>query len=161
MRDSAKELNQQGQGIERLVGTYNPTVNVKSTTLRWCMICFGKVVGLVLTVCLVAILAGCATERVGGRGVDVEKKVVPLKVSDRSGWAEDITTSFGALSIPAEPSRLCAVAAIIEQESGWQVDPVIPGLPNIARREMEKRLERHKIPVSVLEPILHIKSPNG
>lgn len=125
------------------------------------MTCFGKVVGLVLTVSVLAILAGCATERVGGRAPDVAHKVPPWNITDRSGWAEDITTSFEALSIPAEPRKVCAVAAIIEQESGWQVDPVIPGLPNIARRELGKRLARYKIPVSVLEAMLRIKSPNG
>ncbi len=92
---------------------------------------------------------------------DMANKVLPPNVSDRGGWAEDIATSFAALSIPAEPQKVCAVVAIIEQESGWQVDPVVPGLPNIARREMEKRLERHKIPLAVLEAMLLIKSPNG
>jgi hypothetical protein len=163
MGDTVNELNQQGQRRVEILGAHHLTVDLKSPTLpatRW-MTCFGKLVGLLLTASILAILTGCATERVGGRVVDVTNMVLPPKVSDRSGWAEDIAASFAALSIPAEPRKVCAVAAIIEQESGWQVDPVIPGLPNIARRELEKRLERHKVPASVLEPLLLIKSPNG
>ena len=42
--------------------------------------------------------------------MDVAHKVVPPKVSDRSGWAEDIAASFAALSIP--PSRAKSVQSL-------------------------------------------------
>lgn len=148
----------------KIVGADNATVAMESRTLavpsRWCMTCFGKLGALVLAVFVLAIMAGCASQ--GGVGVfDMANKLLPPDVSDRSGWAEDIATSFAALSIPAEPRKICAVVAIIEQESGWQVDPVVPGLPNIVRDELEKKLERHKVPHAVLEAMLHIKSRNG
>lgn len=124
------------------------------------MACFGKLPGLVIAVSVLAILAGCASQR-GPRVQDVANNLLPPNVTDRRGWAADIATSFDALSISAEPRKICAVVAIIEQESGWQVDPVVQGLPSIARREIEKRLERHNVPVAVLDVMLRIKSPNG
>jgi hypothetical protein len=56
---------------------------------------------------------------------------------------------------------VCAVAAIIEQESGWQVNPVVPDLSGIARREVENKLKRFKVPSALLALALRQASPNG
>ncbi len=132
-----------------------------SAPIRWCVNWFPTLAGLLLTVFALAILAGCASRGQVVGVLDMADKVLPPNLQDRSGWAEDIATVFAALSIPAEPRKVCAVVAIIEQESGWQVDPIIPNLPGIARSEMEKRLERHKVPPVVLEATLRIRSSNG
>jgi hypothetical protein len=132
-----------------------------SLPFRWRVIPIGKLGGWLFIVSTLLILAGCATQGGGVRVVDLADRLLPANIGDRSGWADDIATSFAALSIPAEPHKGCAVAAIIEQESGWQIDPVVPGLPDIARREMEKRLERYMVPAAVLDVMLRIKSPNG
>jgi hypothetical protein len=89
------------------------------------------------------------------------QQLLPPQVPDRARWAEDLATSFVALAIPPEPRKVCAVAAVIEQESGWQVDPVVPDLPAISRREIEKKLERYKIPTALLDVALRKESPNG
>jgi hypothetical protein len=53
------------------------------------------------------------------------------------------------------------VLAVAEQESNIQVDPVVPGLPAIARREIEARAASHGIPQLVVNTALEIRSPNG
>lgn len=93
--------------------------------------------------------------------LEMANALLPATVRDRGAWATDIATSFAALSIPAQERKVCAVVAIIEQESGWQVDPVVRDLPNIARREIKNRLERYYVSPAVLDAVLLIKSSNG
>lgn len=88
-------------------------------------------------------------------------RLLPPNVRDRAGWARDIATSMTALKIPALPHKVCAVAAIIEQESGWQADPVVENLPEIARREMGRKLSSYMIPTAVLELAMKTRSANG
>lgn len=87
--------------------------------------------------------------------------LLPLKVSDRNGWATDIHTSFAALRIPATPENYCAAIAVIEQESGFQADPVVPGLSRIVWKEIETRRKKYVIPKVVLEVALLKSSPDG
>jgi len=86
---------------------------------------------------------------------------MPRTVSDRAGWEADIYSGFAALKIPASSENICAVVAVIEQESGFQVDPVIPGLPTIAWREIDKRADHAGIPSAVVRGVLQLKSSNG
>lgn len=88
-------------------------------------------------------------------------QLLPTNLRDRRGWAQDIATGMTALGIPAEPHKVCAIAAVIEQESGWQADPVVPDLPRIARSEMDKKLGKYMIPSAVLDVALTMKSPSG
>src|SRR6202020_1056584 len=62
-----------------------------------------------------------------------------------------------------QPSRdnICAVVAVIEQESGFHVDPVIPGLPAIAWREIDGRAERAGIPHVIVHSALQLTSSTG
>ncbi len=53
------------------------------------------------------------------------------------------------------------MVAVIEQESGFRVDPVVPGLGSIARREIDARAERAGIPPMVVHGVLQLKSPTG
>jgi hypothetical protein len=39
--------------------------------------------------------------------------------------------------VPHATQTYCASIAIIEQESSFQADPTVPGLPAIVRRELE------------------------
>jgi len=88
-------------------------------------------------------------------------KRIPASVSDRDHWAIDIFAAFEALSIRPTPENICAVIAVTEQESTFQVNPPIPGLPAIARREIDARAARYKIPKLVLSTALGVKSPTG
>jgi hypothetical protein len=95
------------------------------------------------------------------RALALANQLLPPAIRDRQGWAKDIATSMTALSIPAEPRKVCAIAAIIEQESGWQADPVVQNLPDIARREMDRKLDSYMIPSAVLDVALRTESANG
>lgn len=88
-------------------------------------------------------------------------RAVPATVRDRAGWAADIATSFAALGIAAQPHKVCALAAVVEQESGWQADPVVPNLARIARAELDKKRAGLGIPAPVFELALRKTSPDG
>lgn len=88
-------------------------------------------------------------------------RLLPASVKDHSGWAADLQIAYDAIGIPAAPTTFCASIAVIEQESSFQVNPVVPNLPGIVRRELERRLGNYSIPVFLLDAALLKKSPNG
>lgn len=88
-------------------------------------------------------------------------RLLPRGVDERDGWAVDILTAFGALQIPPDAERLCAVIAVIEQESSFVADPPVPGLARIAWQEIDRRRERYGIPKLVLDLALGRSSPDG
>jgi hypothetical protein len=89
------------------------------------------------------------------------ERLLPPKVANRSGWAIDIFAAFEALKVPPTTEHICSVLAVAEQESNFQVDPAVPGLPAIARREIETRAASHGIPRLVVSAALEVRSPNG
>jgi len=91
----------------------------------------------------------------------VALRVLPPNISERSGWADDIATAFAALSIPAQTHKVCALAAVIEQESTWQADPPVANLSKIAKAELDKKRERFGIPKAVMDLALSKTSPDG
>lgn len=86
---------------------------------------------------------------------------LPPQVAQRAGWADDVATAFAALGIPALPHKVCALAAVIEQESGWKPDPPVAGLSRIAQAELEKKRESLGIPRAVFDLALRKTSPDG
>ncbi len=85
----------------------------------------------------------------------------PTLTRDRNGWAGDIADTFAALRLAPTDSNFCAAIAVIEQESGFQADPVVPGLSRIAWREIETRRQRYGIPKLALDAALSKTSPTG
>jgi hypothetical protein len=114
-------------------------------------------------------LAGCAsgppsasppaTSPAQARGT-IEKSL-PRTTSDRTGWAADMYAAFTVLGIEPTHENICAVVAVTEQESGFRVDPVIPGLPAIAWREIDRRAERAGVPRLIVHSALRLKSRTG
>lgn len=86
---------------------------------------------------------------------------LPAAVSDRAGWIADIAMSFTKLGLPPTRQNACAVAAVIEQESGFQVDPVIPGLGKLALRTIDARASRAGVPLALVHAALDLKSTDG
>jgi hypothetical protein len=86
---------------------------------------------------------------------------LPRGLSDRGGWLNDIYTAFTVLTVPPSHENVCAVVAVIQQESGFQVDPVIPALGAIARREIDSRAARAHVPLAVVHGVLGWKSSDG
>jgi hypothetical protein len=89
------------------------------------------------------------------------EQFVPRGAADRVGWAADMYAAFSALEIDPTRENICAVVAVTEQESGFKVDPVIPGLPAIAWREIDNRAEHAGVPHLVVRTALQLTSPTG
>jgi hypothetical protein len=87
--------------------------------------------------------------------------VVPAAAVDRAGWVDDIYGAFNALSLGPTRENVCAVAAIIAQESGFVVDPVIPNLPAVAWKEIDIRAARAGVPSFVVHTALQLRSSTG
>jgi hypothetical protein len=89
------------------------------------------------------------------------KASVPRAAADRDGWVDDMYGAFEALSIEPTRENICAVAAVIAQESGFQVDPIIPNLPAVAWKEIDHRAERAGVPTFIVHTALTLTSSTG
>lgn len=114
------------------------------------------------------VLAGCATkptpEKPSGPTVDVAqtvKRKMPASVKDRDGWAKEIATAFDSQKIAPTEENVCSVLEVAEQEANYRADPVVPGLSNIAWKEIERRADRVHVPMFLVRTALMIKSPTG
>lgn len=122
---------------------------------------------LALVAC-VAVLSACSSPQLV-REPPIDPDVARAEISqrlpkaaeNRNGWAVDIFAAFEALSIRPTSQNICAVIAVTEQESTFEVSPRVPGLPAIARREIDTRAERYKIPKMVVGAALELESPTG
>ncbi len=87
--------------------------------------------------------------------------LLPSQVVQRSDWAADLFSAMEALDIAPTRDHLCAVIAVTEQESGFQANPVVPGLPAIARREIDAKAAQLRIPGFMVDAALALRSPDG
>ncbi|MBE9609371.1 DUF1615 domain-containing protein [Chitinilyticum piscinae] len=88
-------------------------------------------------------------------------RLLPAQIKDRDDWNADILDAFTALKIPYTAEHFCAAAAVIEQESSWQGDPVVPGLDRIVWKEIEEKADRFKLPMVAVRTALLKPSPDG
>ncbi len=65
--------------------------------------------------------------------------MIPGRVPDRAGWARDILKVFAELNLPSSPANACSVLAVIQQESGFQANPVVSGMHHIILSELEHK----------------------
>lgn len=86
---------------------------------------------------------------------------MPAAVSDRSGWATDIQTAFAVQRIDPNAENICAVLAIVAQESGFKADPTVANLPAIARGEIERRAAAVHVPKFMVDAALKVRSSDG
>jgi hypothetical protein len=86
---------------------------------------------------------------------------LPRSVHDRAGWTADIYAAFSLQSIEPTRENICAAVAVIEQESNFRVDPVVPGLAAIAWREIDSRAEHAGVPPFIVHGALQLRSPTG
>jgi hypothetical protein len=114
------------------------------------------------------LLGGCASQRTQETPprspAQVRAEIVrlmPAAARDREGWATDIQAAFAAQDLAPTTANLCAVLAVAEQESGFQVDPVVPGLAKIARQEIDRRAASKHVPGFVVDAALWLTSPDG
>jgi hypothetical protein len=88
-------------------------------------------------------------------------RLLPRQLKDKEGWANDLQSAFKSLQIAPTTENFCATMAVTEQESSFQADPVVPGLPAIIRRELTQRSEKYSIPETVIDWMLATKSRDG
>ena len=121
-----------------------------------------------LSVALMAWLTGCASAPSPAPPAvrpDQARAMIdtalPRSVHDRAGWTDDIYAAFTLQSIEPTRENICAAVAVIEQESSFQVDPVVPGLAAIAWREIDSRAEHIGVPRLIVHGALQLRSPTG
>ena len=110
------------------------------------------------------LLGACATAPRGPSLQEVREDVarrIPANVADRQGWATDIAVAMQAQEIPANPENICSVLAVLEQESGYVADPVVPNLARVSRAELERRAKAKHIPLFALNTALKLPSSDG
>lgn len=116
----------------------------------------------------VALLAACAAPSRGPTTVRAPAEVraqletlLPATLADRAGWATDIQLAFQLLRVTPSTENLCAAMAVVEQESGYKVDPAVPNLGRIAREEIDRRAAALKIPGLLVDAALRLEAPGG
>lgn len=87
--------------------------------------------------------------------------LLPARTVDRNGWAQDIVTALAKQDLAVTDENVCSVLAVVEQESTFQADPVVPGLGKIAWQEINARAGKLLIPEFVVRTALSIDSPTG
>ncbi|ARJ40677.1 hypothetical protein B1H58_00795 [Pantoea alhagi] len=87
--------------------------------------------------------------------------LMPGHVRQKADWSSDMATAFRTQQIEASDSNICAVIAVADQETNFNADSPVPGLPKIAWGEINKRAARLHIPAFLVRTALLIKSPNG
>lgn len=115
---------------------------------------------------MLALLAGCVGPRGPAQSTPEQARnrivaLLPASVGDRQGWARDIETAFTSQHIDPSTSNICAVLAVIEQESTFSADPKVANLGRIAREEIDRRAARLFIPRSLVDAALDTRSANG
>jgi hypothetical protein len=115
----------------------------------------------------ILLLAGCAGPKLARHLPNpvqvraVINRALPNGIGDRAGWSADIASGFIKLGVPATRENVCAVVAVIGQESGFQVEPVIPGLGRIALHTIDERASSIHLPLILVHAALDLKSSNG
>jgi len=119
-------------------------------------------------VLLLALLAACAAPPRQKAPVRTPAEVraqllglLPAGLADRDGWAADIQSAFQLLRVTPSTENLCAAMAVVEQESGYAVDPGVPNLGRIAREEIDRRAAALKIPRMLVDAALRLEAPGG
>jgi len=108
------------------------------------------------------VLAGCAGARPGATVASAGTApplataeeiavLIPESVPERREWSEAIAGALTQNHLPSDRTSVCAVIAVIGQESGFQANPVVPGLARIVRA----RIDRYKAKLGPLgDPLL-------
>jgi len=111
----------------------------------------------------IALLGGCeGTRPRTPEEVRVELlRKLPATLAERESWARDVQAAFAAQKLEPSTANLCAVLAVIEQESTYRADPPVPGLPAIARNEILRRAAGLGMPQLVVDAALRMRSPDG
>jgi hypothetical protein len=65
--------------------------------------------------------------------------LIPTRVRDRDGWSRDILRTFASQNLQISAGNVCAVRAVIEQESGFDQKPKSRSLRKAIEREIQEK----------------------
>lgn len=122
---------------------------------------------LLTFVCAAVAFTGCSSPQRASERVDPDVarakivKLLPSGVSNPTLWAVDIYAAFEALELPTTDENVCLAIAVTQQESTFTAQPAVPGLSKIARKEIDTRAARFRLPKSVVDIALKVRSPTG
>jgi hypothetical protein len=89
------------------------------------------------------------------------ERLLPATAPDRAAWVSAVYDGFSAHSIQPSAEKVCAVVAVIEQESNFRVNPVVPRLGAVALREIDSRADRAGLPRILVRAALSLNSSTG
>lgn len=97
-----------------------------------------------LLLLLGSILTGCVTGEPSppalSKGEALRK--LPPATRDKDAWTDAILGALSVIDKDPTAERVCAVVAVIEQESGFQANPTVKNLPKIVRAELAAKFSR-------------------
>ncbi len=113
-----------------------------------------------------ALLAGCASPprppAVDPDAVRAKiRGLMPATLANSEGWAIDIYAAFEVLECPGDHGTHLRRAGRHGTGVEFPGGPVVPGLPAIARREIDARAASHHIPKLLVSAALDLRSPDG
>jgi Protein of unknown function (DUF1615) len=89
----------------------------------------------------------CCFASVPGRAQDVGGPEIARLISkaepgtrDARGWAVDLLDVLRAHDFPKTRENACAVIAVVDQESSFNANPIVPGLGKISETALRKKL---------------------
>lgn len=102
---------------------------------------------LIPVLAALAMLAGCAprspplppqVEPVFPRlSPEEAAQLIPERIPDRAGWAADVLSALDGIGVNPSRNSVCEVLSIVQQESGFQANPVVPNLAHIVHARLE------------------------
>jgi hypothetical protein len=73
---------------------------------------------------------------------EVTLDLLPGSVPDRTLWTRGIVDALEENHLPSSPEYFCAVAAVVEQESGFHANPSVPGLPKLVLSRLQAQADK-------------------
>ena len=81
-------------------------------------------------------------------------------MADPGGWARDLLAAFADAGLVPDATQVCAVVAVLEQESGFQADPAVANLGTLVRTRLDEEAEKYgPVGPAALERILTRRAP--
>lgn len=72
-------------------------------------------------------------------------RLAEKNVEDANGWAIDLHDVLVQHDLDVSPENVCAAIAVIDQESGFVADPVVPGLGKLSEDALRQKLGKFPI----------------
>lgn len=120
----------------------------------------------VIVIC--GLIEGCSQHTITEHNDETSRRIAPqirqqltANIKDKNGWAEDIASAIIWQNITPSQQNICATLAIIQQESGFQVNPPVANLEKIALNEMYRKAANLHISPYWVRAALQINSSNG